>query len=288
MTVLSAGDLFGSVGVPIRILDTTAVEPTGTVAAESLKVVFTMAGWTEVRSPGDAIAATRGTVLTIPAELECCGLPEALSRSVTFYLHPEYLGEQVRWLAGTHPLVHQMRHALSGDAGLQRLLLPQTAMRTLEPRLTRLARLPRHPEQEFAMLSMASDVFDLVGRFSGVSATRVSDHEPTLGRPRDEVVAAIDLMRQHVSRTWQIDTLAREVALSTSQLRRLFRSQVGVSPSVCLTGLRTGHMAELLTSTSLSVAEAARASGWQNPTVASRAFKKRYGMSPREYAAITR
>lgn len=288
MIRLSAENLFSSTGIPMRVMDTSTARPTGSVIAESVKVVFALSGWSAIRSDEDEIAATTGTVVTIPASLECAGFPETPSRAITFYLHQDYLSDQVRWLAGTHPLVRQLNGAVAGDAGLQRLQLPSPALRALGPKLVRLAQLPQRAEQEFAMLSIASDVFNLVGRFAGVPESRVAENAPTLARPREEVLAAIELMRTEISRNWRIDSLAREVALSGSQLRRLFRSQVGVTPAACLAGLRAGRMAELLSTTSLSVAEAARASGWQNATAASRAFKRRYGMPPREYAAFAR
>ncbi|MFD1861042.1 helix-turn-helix domain-containing protein [Aeromicrobium camelliae] len=95
-------------------------------------------------------------------------------------------------------------------------------------------------------------------------------------------------MRGQISRTWSMETLAREVALSPSQLRRLFNSQVGVSPAAYLARLRAEKMAELLATTSMGVTQAARESGWRDATVAARNFKKRYGVSPREYAASFR
>lgn len=288
MNRLTAAELFGDSGIPLRVVDSTTDKPTGIVAAESVKVIFTTAGWAKVGTRNDGIAASTGTIITIPADLECWGLPERYSRAVTFYVDPEYLADQVRWLARTHPLVHQLHRAISGDMGLQRLQLPAKAMRAMGTQLVRLAQLPRRQEHEFTMLSIASDIFDSVGRIAGVAARRLADGGPTLGRPRAEVVAAVDLLRDQLSRDWRIDELAREVALSPSQLRRLFGTQIGVSPAACLAGLRAERMAELLGTTDLGIAEAARASGWRNPTVAARVFKKRYGVSPRSYTAFCR
>lgn len=47
--------------------------------------------------------------------------------------------------------------------------------------------------------------------------------------------------------------------------------------------MRVERMARLLTSTDLSIAEAARAVGWADQFYASRTFHAAYGLSPTDY-----
>lgn len=288
MGVLCASQLFDDTGVPLRVKDATARRPTGEVSVEAVKVVFTLSGWARISSTHGSVTLSEGTVLTIPPGVTCRGFPEGWTRTVTMYLDPEYLSEQLRWLGDTHPLVHQLRYALSGDAGLQLLHFPITRMQDLGPRLVQLAHLPQYPEHEFALLSLTSNVFDAVGRLVGTSRARSTSIPTVLARPRDEVIATIALMRSDLRRAWRIDELARSVALSPSQLSRLFRSQTGISPAAYLARLRADRMAELLAATGVAVGEAATLVGWVEPSVASRAFKRWYGASPREYAARAR
>ncbi|MGO1809727.1 MAG: helix-turn-helix domain-containing protein [Canibacter sp.] len=105
---------------------------------------------------------------------------------------------------------------------------------------------------------------------------------------RREVLTAIALLRADLGRVWRIDELARKVALSTSQLVRLFKTQVSLSPATFLRILRVDRMAELLATTRLGAAEIATAVGWNDPSVASRAFKQRYGETPSVYAHFYR
>ncbi|MGO2185298.1 MULTISPECIES: AraC family transcriptional regulator [Micrococcales] len=58
--------------------------------------------------------------------------------------------------------------------------------------------------------------------------------------PSREIVAAISLLNATLDRGWQIADLASAAALSSSQLTRLFRTQIGVSAAALLRQLRAG------------------------------------------------
>lgn len=287
MTVLSTQGLFGDLGLPLRVIDATAVAPSGSVTAEAVKVVFTVSGWAEIRTAEDVSVISPGTILMIPANLECLGFPTGHARTVTFYIDRDYVADQVRWLTSAHPMVHQLKRSLADDAGLQCLQVPPSAMHHLTPSLARLAHIEPDAQSEFAKLSLASEILGTVERFVGFSERGLATDTISI-RPRREVACAIDLMRSRVDHAWRCEELARAVSLSTSQLNRVFRVHTGLSPAAYLTRLRVDRMAELLMSTDLGVSEVAREVGWMNATVASRCFKRRYGASPREFAAFSR
>lgn len=286
--ILSADSLFGSTGLPLRVRDAIARAPSGPVTVDAVKVVLTVSGWSEVRSENDAMVLTEGTILVIPPGLECSGHPAVDTRTVTFYVHEEYLADQVKWLHPVHPLVHQMQRALLGDPRLRKVVLPAATMHILAPKLGQLARLPHHADDELKMLAATTAVFDAVGRFAGLPTRNAGGTGPVAARPREEISAGIALLRDHLACPWQMSDLANELALSVSQLSRLFRSQLGISPAAYLWRLRAARMAELLTAGDMSVSEATRTVGWPDLAVGSRAFKRRYGVSPREYAAFHR
>lgn len=280
-SVTSESSLFTPSGVPLVVREQTAHAPSGAVSVAAVKIVFMLSGWARVRTDADEVTLEAGTVLTIPSRLECWGFPAGHARTTTFYIHPDYLADQTRWLDAAHPLVHHLRLVLDGAPGLQALQLAASAVRELTPSLARLARPPNAAVSDFARLAAVSEVFDAVGHLSGTSSGMAI---PTQVVPRREVVSAIALLRAGLSRPWRIAELAQEVAISPSQLARLFRSQVGISPATFLRQLRADRMAELLATTDVTVGEAATAVGWSEAAVASRSFKQRYGVSPRAYA----
>ncbi|MBY0688826.1 helix-turn-helix transcriptional regulator [Microbacterium marinilacus] len=202
---------------------------------------------------------------------------------MTVHIEPGYLANQLRWLPSRHPLVHQLRRGAHDMSSLGRLQLHSHAMRALTPVLLHAVRLSPLSGQEFALLASTSEAFDIVGQASGNEAfTGYGDRR----LPRREVVLARSQLELHPDHAWTVDELARRVLISPSQLTRIFRADLGLSPSAYLRQVRSDRMAELLSTTRIGVSEAARQAGWSNSTVASRAFKKRYGVSPRSFAVM--
>lgn len=271
-----------STGLPLLVREQIAVAPSAPVQVTSVKVVFMLSGGARVHSRAGEVSLGSGSILTIPAGVACRGFPAGHARTVTFYIHPEYLADQVRWLSTKHPLVHHLRRALEGDPALHSLQLAPSAMHDLSAHLVSLSQSSNRERGEFEMLSIASEIFDAVGRLSGVPSGIVGTMNAV---PQREVASAIALLRADLGRHWRIDELAREVAVSPSHLARLFRAQVGISPAAFLRQLRADQMAELLATTCLTVSEAGAAVGWKDAAVASRSFKQRYGIAPRDYAS---
>lgn len=268
-------------GAPLRVRERTAATPSGPIAASTVDLVFVTAGWVTLYSSAGVEPLEAGSVLTIPATLACNEVPTGYVRTVTLHFHPDYLTDLLRWLPAQHPLVYGLCRALHGEPPKQLLRLAPAAMRSITPHLTCLSRPWNDDRGRFAMLSIASDLFDAVGRLSGATDCSIFGAGQI---PRPEVTTAIALLRTNLQRPWRLEDLARAVALSPSQLVRLFGSQVGLSPAAFLRQLRSERMAEILISSSCSVGSAAAEVGWRDAAVASRAFKQRFGVTPSSYA----
>jgi len=142
---------------------------------------------------------------------------------------------------------------------------------------------------ELTKFSMTVEVFRARGgavrNTSGSGISTTAARSTPLSR---QVARAVALLDSEISRTWRVEQLAAAVALSSSQLARRFRAELGTSPAAYLRQLRADRMAELLASTHIPVNEAARAVGWSSATIAARAFKVRYGTTPRGFTARVR
>jgi len=286
--LLSAQSLFGGGRLPLTVRDVTSRAPTGTVTADAITIAFTLSGWSEVCSEVEVTTLHAGSVLVIPAGVKVSGYPRMDTRMIIFYIDTDYVADHVRWLNRTSLLVHHLQNAVRGDrrVGMFRLAPDTTA--SIAPQLIRLAGDSIDAHSELSTLAATAAIFAATDRSISVGACRRGNTTASCVSPRKEVEAAVALLQDQIACPWRISKLAQTLSMSPSQLSRLFRRDMGTSPAAFLWRLRTERMAEMLITSDLGVAETSRAVGWANATVGSRAFKRRYGVSPLRYAVSRR
>ncbi len=111
-----------------------------------------------------------------------------------------------------------------------------------------------------------------------------ADQTGWLARARDpEVGSALALLHRHPSDPWTIADLAKRVGVSRSVLAERFRHFLGVPPMAYLTRWRLQLGAQLLRSTSRSVAQVALEVGYESEPAFNRAFKREFGTPPARF-----
>jgi len=103
-----------------------------------------------------------------------------------------------------------------------------------------------------------------------------------------EVGRVLALMHQQPAASWTIATLAHEVGISRAVLAERFRQYLGEPPLAYLTRWRLQLGAQMLTSTSQSVAQIASKVGYDSEPAFNRAFKRNFGNPPARYRNETR
>ena len=94
------------------------------------------------------------------------------------------------------------------------------------------------------------------------------------------------IIRENISNgDFNIDDLASEMGLSRSAFYKKVKSQTGFAPVDLIKEFRLSHAAELLQTTNHSITEVAYRSGFRDAGYFGKCFRKRYGMSPREYVS---
>ncbi len=113
--------------------------------------------------------------------------------------------------------------------------------------------------------------------------TRAFGERQPAGEVTDaRLVDALAWLHRHADRPLRLDELARAVGLSAAHLRSLFRMHFQAAPKQLLQEIRLQHAQTRLAAGS-GVAEAAYACGWEDVSAFTKAFRRRLGLSPREY-----
>lgn len=91
-------------------------------------------------------------------------------------------------------------------------------------------------------------------------------------------------IRQNIPNSdFNIDDMATEMGLSRSAFYKKVKAQTGFAPVDLIKEFRLSHAAQLLQTTNLNITEVAYRSGFKDASYFGKCFRKRYGMSPREY-----
>ncbi|MEM7669739.1 MAG: AraC family transcriptional regulator, partial [Pseudomonadota bacterium] len=100
--------------------------------------------------------------------------------------------------------------------------------------------------------------------------------DPQIGR-------ALELIHAEPQRSWSVESLATEVAMSRSAFADRFRDLVGMSPIRYLSEWRLQKALADLSELGPTIQQVAGQAGYQSAAAFSRAFSARFGVSPLEY-----
>lgn len=103
-----------------------------------------------------------------------------------------------------------------------------------------------------------------------------------LGTHKHALIEAVALMEGHLEAPLPIADIARRIGISLRQLQRLFEQELGRRPSDHYLHLRLALARQLLMETDHDILGIGLASGFTSASSFSRAYKQRYGRSPRK------
>ena len=104
------------------------------------------------------------------------------------------------------------------------------------------------------------------------------------GLSDERLAAALRLMHREPTRSWTVNDLAKEAALSRSGFFERFRREVGIAPMEYLLTWRMALAKNMLRSDVLSVNEVAQRVGYGSSSAFSVAFTRQVGQSPSLFA----
>ena len=108
-----------------------------------------------------------------------------------------------------------------------------------------------------------------------------------VGQSDPVVGPALRLLQHHPEHPWTVAELAAAGGVSRAAFARRFNDVVGEPPMTFLTGWRLALAADLLREPGATLATVARQVGYSTPFALSTAFKREYGVSPRDHRALS-
>jgi AraC-like DNA-binding protein len=263
-------------------------------AHKCVTFAFVVAGRYRKITPQGPIALRTGHVSISDAGMVCAYEPEEPTALINVLVAPSLQIADASWMAAVPRLRELVDPSPSGRPVV--LDIGESAMRSLIPYLESLAA----STVSAPMSSVARFVEILEGIARADGARRSPDHgeqpeqarlvplhmAPSLRHP-PVVLESMMVMAEGIGHRWTAEALARAVRVSDSQLRRLFAAELGMPPMAYLTELRMRRLAYLMRRSGVTVAEAAAACGFPDPSHAARRFRARFGLSPLAYRAAS-
>ncbi|TFE23328.1 response regulator [Cohnella luojiensis] len=114
-----------------------------------------------------------------------------------------------------------------------------------------------------------------------VSATRIQDGNALISK-------SLEFIQNNYHQELSLQSIADAVYLNSSYLSKLFHKETGETVTEAITKIRMKKAMDLLTESEIKTHEIASKVGFDNPAYFSHIFKKRFGLTPKEYRASKR
>lgn len=105
----------------------------------------------------------------------------------------------------------------------------------------------------------------------------------TVSTQMERIISTVTYMEENLHRPIRVPELANLVFLSARQYDRIFQNVYGMSPAAYLGELRLNRACLLMTNPQLPLGEIWEQCGFTDNAFFYRCFKKRYGVTPRQY-----
>lgn len=275
---------------PIAVIETERRLPAGPVAFAHAKIVNITSGRMHIRTQVDERVLTRGDTLVLGAGNWAQVTPLPTARTWTTCIDETFLRHHMSWAIPRDANLKQGIRPEIWDGHAVILRTGQATLDKLDPVLRRMSVLSNaHKSGEAAeLIALFSRLVQismptLIDSLGSNSAERAGTARLVSGESTP-VTLAVDLLRNHLSHPWDMAQLAHRVAISRSQLSRLFQRHAGIGPMRLLNEMRLTAFTRLIEETSLTVETAARQVGWDR-RIALRRFTHRHGISPTAFRA---
>lgn len=111
-----------------------------------------------------------------------------------------------------------------------------------------------------------------------------ADHEPFMQGTTQHIINILKWINEHYKAHFKMEDIARDLHLSPNYLSKLFKEQIGKTITEYTMEKRLEEARALLHSQDLSIKQISIETGFHSPSYLIYSFKKKFGMTPHQYA----
>lgn len=140
-------------------------------------------------------------------------------------------------------------------------------------------------ELEALATSLIANRKRMKGKFSGMQEQANNVRQVELKGNDEELMERImKVVNERLTdEDFNVETLVEEIGISRAQLHRRMKEMTGIAPSAFIRNLRMQQAAKLLAKGDISISQVTYAVGMSNPNHFTTAFRKYFGVPPKEY-----
>jgi len=253
---------------------------------EEMEITLIREGVSDYRVGRDFFRASAGDLILVPPMTlhSAMELPGEGMVSDSLVFHLDYLGASEQDLSASDYL----RPLLSGQMELP-VRICQNDSHYGEIREAFLAALACFTGKErFYELRLKGLLIDLIYRLFASGYVKPRETGGRDSAKRQQMKQVLRFIGEHYRERMSVADLASYIGFSESYFMSFFKQNVGMSCVKYINEFRVGKAAEELESTDRPVMEIALDQGFENVSYFNLQFRRRFGMTPREFRACSR
>ncbi len=198
--------------VPLRVCRARHDSLVEQVAYPQTKIVVVTSGWTKLTHRERAVILSPGDVAILLSRALVSGELLSCVETVTLYIDPEFLHQQLSWVNLSTPLSSVLRSAVDGIGPIVSLSAMSSERRTVVTQARMLAEYDKVIVRGFGLLSKSLAFLDRI----------LHTVDPVSARlPRRELRTIVGVFQSDLAHQWTVTELSQLVNLFSSQLTRV-------------------------------------------------------------------